>query len=122
PLGRPSQQEQLLYDLLAGSLHEFQAMQGTLVGGHTTEGPQLQVGFAILGNQPADHVSGKQPLEAGDQLILTKPLGTGSLLAAHMRAQCRWEWYAPLVDSMLRTNQTAGALQNEFTLRGMTDV
>ena len=34
------------------------------------------------------------PLEPGDALILTKPLGTGALLAAWMRGVCRADWFA----------------------------
>ena len=51
PVGRPRQQEQLLYELLAGSMEEFRRMQTTLVGGHTIEGPQLTIGFTVLADQ-----------------------------------------------------------------------
>jgi selenide, water dikinase len=62
-------------------------MGATLVGGHTIEGPQLTVGFTLLASQTTEPPRTKGRLRAGDALVLTKPLGTGVLLAAHMRAE-----------------------------------
>jgi len=122
PIGQARQQEALLYELLAGSLHEFRKMPATLIGGHTIEGPQLTVGFTILGSLTIGAPRTKAGLRAGDQLVLTKPLGTGVLLAAHMRARCRWRWFGPLVASLLVSNGPAAACLDEFEVAGLTDV
>ena len=121
PVGRPRQQEELLYQLLAGSLDEFRKMGVTLVGGHTIEGPQLTVGFTVLAAQ-VDPPRTKGGLRAGDRLVLTKALGTGVLLAAHMRARCRASWFGPLVTSMLASNGPAAGCLEEFGIAGLTDV
>jgi selenide,water dikinase len=121
PLGSPRKQEQLLYEFLAGGLAELKPLGATLAGGHTIEGPQFTVGFTILASQdrPARTKGGLQP---GDKLILTKPLGTGVLLAAQMQARLRAEWFAPLLVAMLRSNQPAAALFDEFDVRAATDI
>ena len=54
--------------------------------------------------------------------MVTKPLGTGILLAAHMQAKCRAPWMEPLVASMVLSNQLAGTLVDEFDIAGLTDV
>lgn len=122
PVGRETQQEQLLFELLAGSLRELREMGATLIGGHTIEGPQVTLGFTMLAEQTADPPRTKDRLKAGDVLVLTKPLGTGVLLAAHMRAQCRAEWHSPLLGSMLQSNQPAAMLAEEFAIAATTDV
>jgi selenide,water dikinase len=122
PVGPEKQQEQLLFELLAGSLREFREMGATLIGGHTIEGPQITLGFTMLAEQTADPPRTKDRLKPGDVLVLTKPLGTGILLAAHMRAKCRAEWFPPLVESMLRSNQPAALLADEFGIAATTDV
>ena len=122
PVGQPRRQEQLLYELLAGSLHEWRAMDATLIGGHTIEGPRLTVGFTVLGDLSSGPPRTKGRLRIGDRLILTKPLGTGILLAAHMRALCRGEWMEELLRSMLTSNQQAASLIEEFDIAGLTDV
>ncbi len=122
PIGKPRKQEQLLYEVLAGALHEFRQMGATLVGGHTIEGPQLTVGFTMLADQGLNAPLTKAGLRVGDRLILTKPLGSGVLLAAHMQARCKAPWMDTLLRTMLLSNQPAAKLVDEFDIRGLTDV
>ncbi len=122
PYGSPARQEELLYELLAGALYELRRMGATLVGGHTIEGPQLTIGFTLLANQPPAPALEKIRLQVGDRLLLTKPLGTGILLAAHMRALCRYDWYERLVGSMLRSNQPEAEFAAEQQASAITDV
>jgi selenide, water dikinase len=122
PPGSARKQEQLLYELLAGGLCELTAIGATLAGGHTIEGPKVTIGFTILAEQPAATIRAKGNLREGDALILTKPLGVGVLLAAHMQARCKGEWYGPLVKAMLQSNAPAAALFDEFGIAAATDV
>jgi selenide,water dikinase len=122
PPGAPRQQEQLLYELLAGGLHELRAAGATLAGGHTIEGDQLTIGFTLLGDTGATGARLKSGLRIGDKLLLTKPLGSGILLAAHMRAACRAAWMESLSAAMLTSNERAARLAAPFDIGGMTDV
>ena len=121
PLGSPRKQEQLLYEFLAGGLAELKPLGATLAGGHTIEGPQFTVGFTILASQDRPTRT-KGGLQVGDKLILTKPLGTGVLLAAHMQARLKAEWFGPLLEAMLRSNQPAAELLDKYDVRAATDV
>jgi selenide, water dikinase len=142
PEGPRREQEETLFQLLAGGLHEFRAMGATLVGGHTIEGPQLTIGYTVLAELLPPHVgesvpdsrrSGDRPaymsqpctkssLQPGDALLLTKPLGTGVLLAAHMRAACPAGSMLALRETMLTSNATAARLAVEHSVRAMTDI
>ncbi len=122
PPGSPRQQEQMLYEALAGATRELDAMNATLAGGHTMEGDALTLGFTMLGNQPQGRVLAKSNLQPGDALILTKPIGTGVLLAAHMRAKCPAGAFNAAVDSMVQSNQQAAGLFEEFQIAACTDV
>ena len=121
PPGRPEQQEQLLYELLAGGLEELRRLGATLIGGHSIEGPQLIIGYTVLGPQQGPPRL-KDALRAGDQLILTKALGTGALLAAQMRAECTAAWFDPLLESMLASNRAAAEVAQQHDVRALTDV
>lgn len=121
PVGPAARQEELLYEVLAGSLREFRAMGATIAGGHTIEGERLTVGFTVLGDQ-SQSTRTKNLLRAGDALVLTKPLGSGVLLAAHMQARCRAEWYGPLVDTMLASNAPVAELFESHDIQGVTDI
>jgi selenide,water dikinase len=122
PVGEAHRQEDLLFELLAGGLEEFRRMGATLVGGHTIEGPQLTIGYTVLADPGERPIRARGGLREGDRLILTKPLGTGVLLAAHMRAECRAAWMEELVRTMLLSNQAAGELIDEFDISAVTDV
>jgi selenide,water dikinase len=122
PGGSGNSQEELLYELLAGGVRELNAHEAALVGGHTTEGPELTIGFTIIGCVKSRHMLAKGALRAGDALVLTKPLGTGVLLAALMQAKLPWPSWEPLVGTMLRSNSIAASRLREFDVRGVTDV
>lgn len=122
PLGDPEQQEELLYQLLAGGLEELRAAGATLVGGHTIEGPHTTLGFTVLADAGAEPLGLKSGLRPGDNLVLTKPLGSGILLAAHRQALCRAEWMQDLLAAMLTSNREAAATAERFGLAGMTDI
>ena len=122
PVGNPRAQEQVLYELLQGSLEEFRQMGATLVGGHTIEGPRLTIGFTVLADQGSAAARTKGRLRQGDRLVLTKPVGTGVLLAAHMRAACRAEWMQVLLQSMLHSNEAAAQLLDRYDIAAVTDV
>ena len=122
PVGNPPAQEQILYELLAGAVEEFREMGATLVGGHTIEGPRLTIGFTVLADQGRETPRAKGQLRIGDRLVLTKPLGTGVLLAAHMQARCRADWMQTLLTTMLHSNQHASQLIEANQIAGLTDV
>ncbi len=122
PLGSDEQQANLLNDLLAGAVREFGPAGVPIVGGHSIMGPKLTFGFTILGDTNAESVMRKSALSLSDCLVLTKPLGTGVLLAAHMQAACRAEWWTPLVESMLLSNQNAATAATEVGVNSATDV
>jgi len=122
PFGSPRRQEQVLYETLAGSMHEFRQMDCSLVGGHTIEGPTLTVGFTVLADQGDGPPLTKGRLREGDQLVLTKPLGSGILLAAHMQALCEADWMATLVETMLLSNQVAVEAVSTLDIAALTDI
>ena len=122
PHGPEHQQSQLLEDVLAGAAKEFSAGNVPIVGGHSIVGPKLTVGFTILGDADPKKVPAKSAVVPGDVLILTKPLGTGVLLAAQMQAACRAEWWQELVESMLRSNRSAAELAGQLYVSAATDV
>jgi selenide,water dikinase len=114
--------EELLYQVLAGARKALDAEAVTLVGGHTTAGGELQVGFAVWGEADADALLRLGGLAPGDHLILTKPLGTGVLFAADMRGAARGAWIEAAIASMLRSNREASRVARACGATACTDV
>jgi selenide, water dikinase len=74
-----------LYHMLRGALDVLEPAGAVLVGGHSAEGAELALGFAVTGRPRPGKLLRKAGLQPGDRLVLTKPLGTGVILAAAAR-------------------------------------
>lgn len=122
PEGARRQQEEMLYQLLEGGLREFRLMDATLAGGHTIEGAELTIGYTVIAEPIAGDICAKANLNPSDELLLTKPLGTGVLLAAHMQAKCDAESMEALKASMLSSNESPARIAISAGVRAMTDI
>jgi selenide,water dikinase len=122
PPARGRLQEAVLHDLLAGATRELNRLGVTLAGGHTTEGDSLALGFAVTGTADEGRLFRKGRLRPGDALVLTKPLGTGAILAAWMRGECGAAWLGGAVASMLTANDTAAGVFADVGVTACTDV
>lgn len=124
PFAAPDILQRELKQLLAGALQEFAAVDCALTGGHSMQGPELNVGFAVNGVAMAGdgRLLAKRGLAVGDKLILTKPLGTGVLFAAHMQLLADGRDIAAAIDSMLVSNAPAAELALAHNARACTDI
>ena len=111
-----------LRQMLLGALHVFDREGVALVGGHTGEGAELTLGFTVTGLIEPGLALRKSTLRGGDLLMLTKPLGTGTLLAADMRGKARGRWLQAAIDSMLLSCRTAGEVLARHGANACTDI
>ena len=111
-----------LRELLGGALEVLDAAQVGLVGGHTSEAAELSFGLSVTGYAPPDALLLKSGLAIGDRLILTKPVGTGVLLAADMRGLARSQWIDDAIDTMLVSNQQAVDILHKHRASACTDI
>lgn len=123
PFGPPARIEAELSQLMQGANEVLAAAGCALVGGHTAEGAELSLGFAVNGlADRATPVLRKAGLRPGDALVLTRALGTGVLLAADMRGLARGRHVAAAVTQMQRTNRSAAHVLRDHGARAATDV
>ena len=109
PYGIESQVEDTLWQMMTGATEVLREAGCALVGGHTGEGAELALGFAVSGLIDRAKILRKGGMRPGDRLIVTKPLGTGALFAADMRHKARGAWIAAALEMMQQSNR-AGAL------------
>ena len=109
PPGLEAKVEDTVYQMMAGAVSVLNEAGCALVGGHTGEGSELALGFAINGlvDENLAGVLTKGGMRPGDVLILTKPIGTGTLFAAHARLSARGRWIDAALESMQVSNRAA---------------
>jgi len=122
PHGSEAKTEALLDDLLAGAVAELNAAGAALVGGHTTEGAELTLGFSVSGIAERQALLRKGGMRPGDRLLLTKPVGTGTLFAADMRRRAKARWIDGAIRTMLQTNREASESVRRHAATACTDV
>ena len=106
-------------EILRAAAETVRAAGGSIVGGHTIRSEEPIFGLAVQGLVHPDHVFTKGGAEAGDVLVLSKPLGTGIVLAGGSETE-----KAEAIVGMRRLNRAASeALQALGTdVHAVTDV
>lgn len=130
PEGSVNAQTETLYHVLSGAIRELNLAGAVLVGGHTTNGDELAVGFTVFGQtehgQDTSTHEGlplsKGQLRPGQQLILTKPLGVGVILAANDQWKGDARAMSAALATMLQSNQAAMKIATEADVDAATDV
>jgi selenide,water dikinase len=122
PYGVEVKTEDMLAQLLLGAEEVLHEAGAALVGGHSSEGAELALGFAINGLVEPQHYLRKGGMQPGDRLILTKALGTGTLFAADMRQRAKGRWISAALESMLQSNRAGARCLRCYHATACTDV
>ncbi|HAX20905.1 MAG TPA: selenide, water dikinase SelD [Hydrogenophaga sp.] len=124
PPGLEAKVEDLLLQMMTGAVEVLNAAGCALVGGHTGEGRELALGFAINGliDEQMDGVMRKGGMLPGDVLLLTKPIGTGTLFAAHARYAAKGRWIDAALKSMVVSNQAGAQILRAHGATACTDL
>lgn len=115
-------QQRELYQLSYGIIEELNKAGCSLTGGHTSEGLELSLGLCVNGLVDKEAIKRKTGARNGQQLIITKPLGTGVIMAAHMQCLADGDHVLNCLDTMLQSNQRAGEIFKKYQCSAMTDV
>ncbi len=111
-----------LYQLLAGATETLAEAGAVLAGGHTGEGAEMAFGLTINGYAEPGTIIRKGGLQLGDTLLLTKPIGTGVLFAADMRADARGDWITAALASMQRSLRPCVEILRAHQVTAGTDI
>ncbi len=112
-------QERTLAEIMQTASDVMESAGAQIIGGHTSMGAEMTIGFSVTGlvGEAAITLAGAQ---VGDALLLTKPIGTGVILAAEMQMRARGADVAGAYASMSRElAKDAHALRSAHA---MTDV
>ncbi len=109
-------------DILAGGAEVCAAAGIPIAGGHSIDAPEPIYGLVGVGVGHPDKIKRNDRAQAGDVLILGKPLGVGILSAALKKGELSIEGYRQMVDTATQLNTVGAALGKRSDVHAMTDV
>ena len=112
---------EVLGEILAGGQDKIIEAGAVLVGGHTVDDQEPKYGLSVTGIVHPDRIWTNAGAQAGDQLILTKKIGTG-VLATAARAEMFPEGVAEAIESMATLNRTAAEIGVKYIVNACTDI
>ena len=110
----------VLAEILRGGAQMAAEAGVAIVGGHSIDDAEPKYGMAVTGVVHPDELLTNAGGRAGDALLLTKPLGAGTVSTAHKHGLP-----APLaaaIEVMCTLNRDASLALRELGVHGLTDV
>jgi selenide,water dikinase len=119
PPGLPNE---IISEILRGGAEKTREAGVALAGGHTIQDKEPKFGLVVLGFAHPLRMLTKRGARPGDMLVLSKPLGFGTLTTALKRGVADEEDLNEAVRWMQTLNKSASELAVKFDLQGGTDV
>ncbi len=119
PRQSPRLAERALAEIMQAARETLRAAGADIVGGHSTQGQELVIGFTITGlcSGIPIRLSAAWP---GQHLVLTKPIGSGVIMAAEMDGRARGVDVARALTTMTQAQGAAARILGNAS--AMTDV
>lgn len=112
----------VLPEILRGGQEKVLECDGVIAGGHTITDESLKYGMAVTGLVHPKKIISNAEAKVDDVLILTKPIGTGIILAAKRLGIVDKHEYLNALDSMKILNQKASEIMQKFDVKCATDI
>lgn len=112
----------ILRRILEGGMDKLREAGVVLVGGHSVEDPELKYGLSVTGFIHPARILTKGGLEAGDRLILTKPLGVGIINTAIKAGLASAETLVRVTRIMATLNRAAAHAMKPYPVHACTDI
>ena len=120
PVDRVS--HRVMNKMMQGGIDKLREAGTVVLGGHSIKNNEIMFGFAVTGLIHPRRIITNDKAKPGDVLILTKPLGTGTLSFAAQIGKAEGGWLVEIGRSMSELNKTAAEIMVEAGVRAATDV
>jgi selenide,water dikinase len=111
-----------LKDILRGGSDKVLEADASMAGGHSVDDNEPKYGLAVTGSVHPDRILTNCGSQAGDALILTKPLGTGVLFNANRSGKLPYAELETILPRVAALNRKAIEAAVKFDVHACTDV
>lgn len=114
---------EILGEILKGGQEAVLQAGAVTLGGHTFQSDEIRYGLAITGLISPNRIVTNAGARVGDDLVLTKPLGTSTVVQTMVsRGAVPRDLHESIVSSMLTSNRTAAEIMMKFNPHACTDI
>lgn len=113
---------EILGDILKGGAAKVSEAGAIIAGGHSVQDDEPKYGLAVTGVVHPDKIYSNASAQAGDLLILTKPLGTGIINTGIKADLVKQEIIDQAVKTMVTLNKDAAAVMVNVGASACTDI
>jgi selenide,water dikinase len=111
-----------LSEILRGGLEAAKLARCDIIGGHTVKDTEIKYGLSVVGVAKDSEIKTNAAAQPGDLLILTKPLGSGLIIAGCKQKKIPADRLPPVVQKMAELNGRASRAMVEFRCSAATDI
>jgi selenide,water dikinase len=109
-------------DIIKGGADKATEAGVRIIGGHTIDDSTPKYGLAVVGYVHPGKIVTNAGARPGDSLILTKPVGTGVILAGQRLGLAMEQDIDEAKRQMKLLNRSAAEVMKKFIIRGATDI
>lgn len=121
--GFPSNEDpEVLGRMLLGGQEKATEAGVTIIGGHTFATKEIKYGLSVIGFVHPDRIISNAGAQPGDVIVLTKPLGVGTMIQALMLDLSTKVDLDPVVESMKTLNREASVAMRQAGAHAATDI
>lgn len=113
---------EVLREILRGGAEKVKEAGAVVAGGHTIMDEEPKFGLAVTGIVHPDKILVKGGAKPGDVLVLTKPLGAGTLTTALKRGIVETGYIESAMKVMATLNRNAALAAQAVGVHAMTDI
>lgn len=118
----PSLPTELLSEILRGGAEKAREAGVVIAGGHTIQDQEPKYGLIALGMVHPDKLMSKSGAHPGDVLLLSKPLGFGTMTTAIKNQKASVDDINDVIAWMMLLNRDAASLATSIGVRAATDI
>jgi len=112
----------VLGEILRGGSERLSAAGAVIAGGHSVRDKEIKFGLSVTGLVHPDRIWTNDAAQPGDALVLTKPLGTGTLTTAVKKGKSSADEIGAAIAGMVELNAAAAEAGAKVRVHAATDV
>ena len=111
-----------LHRIIEGALDKITESGAVLAGGHTVEDSEPKFGLAVTGIVHPEKIWRNVGALPGDELILTKPIGSGVLFNANLKDKVSKNAFDSCIGNVTTLNKQAAEIFLSYDVHAATDI